>query len=240
MPISYNSIVPWGRSYEEYVKMFSLTKEDENKSILGCGDGPAGFNSIMTKNGKNVISIDPIYQFSKEEIEKRINETYKNVIDQTKKNLDRFVWTSFKDPDDLGKTRLLAMKEFLNDYELGKSQKRYVFAELPNLPFPDNKFELSLSSHFLFLYSNNLTLDFHVQAINEMLRVSKEIRIFPLVDVNADESLFVPKIISKYKQYGLIVNVKKVNYEFQKNGNKMLQIINTTNQYYKPKKIIIE
>jgi len=30
MEINYKDIVPWGRSFEEYVKMFSLTPADLN------------------------------------------------------------------------------------------------------------------------------------------------------------------------------------------------------------------
>lgn len=44
MGVKLDSVVPWGRSYEEYVRMFSLSEEDIRKLILGCGDGPASFN----------------------------------------------------------------------------------------------------------------------------------------------------------------------------------------------------
>jgi tRNA(Arg) A34 adenosine deaminase TadA len=88
MAIKYESVVPWGRSYEEYLDMFSLSKDDLNKSILGCGDGPASFNCVMNKNGKHAVSIDPIYQLSINEIQNRINDTYDTVISQTKMNIE--------------------------------------------------------------------------------------------------------------------------------------------------------
>ena len=47
MEIKYESVVPWGRTFEEYVDMFNLTEVDLDKSILGCGDGPASFNYTM-------------------------------------------------------------------------------------------------------------------------------------------------------------------------------------------------
>ncbi len=40
-------IVPWGRSFEEYRDMFLLTDADLQKSILGCGDGPAAFDLAL-------------------------------------------------------------------------------------------------------------------------------------------------------------------------------------------------
>lgn len=226
MAFKYESIVPWGRSFEEYINMFSLTESELNKSILGCGDGPASFNCIMNQKGKKVISIDPIYQFSEVDIARRIEETYQNVISQTEQNKDKFVWNKIESVEALGKLRMGAMKEFLSDYEVGKNEGRYVFAELPVLPFDKKQFGLSLASHFLFLYTDNLSFDFHLQSINEMLRVSREVRIFPLLDVNAVRSPYVNEIISKYRDLNYHVEEIKVNYEFQKGGNTMLRIAN--------------
>jgi hypothetical protein len=47
MPFTLDQIVPWGRSFDEYVRMFSLTPDDLDKNILGCGDGPASFNAAI-------------------------------------------------------------------------------------------------------------------------------------------------------------------------------------------------
>ena len=126
MPIRYKDIKPWGRSFEEYTRMFSLSEADRNRKILGCGDGPAAFNSAMTKLGKKVCSVDPIYAFSREEIEHRIEETYVDVIAQTRANQDRFLWTTFKSVDELAEVRMCSMKEFLHDFNEGKSEGRYV------------------------------------------------------------------------------------------------------------------
>lgn len=225
MAIKYESIVPWGRDFDEYINMFSLTEDDLNKRILGCGDGPASFNSIMKQKGIKVISIDPIYKFSEADIAQRIKETYQNVISQTTQNKDKFVWDKIDSVETLGDVRMQAMKRFLSDYEVGRNEGRYIYAELPVLPFQDDQFDLSLASHFLFLYTDNLSLDFHLQSISEMLRVSKEIRIFPLLDVNAVRSSYVNEIIKKYKNLNCHVEEIKVDYEFQKGGNTMLRII---------------
>ena len=99
MAIKYDSVVPWGRSYEEYISMFDLKDSDQNKSILGCVDGPASFNFRMNKNNKKVKSVDILYQFTKAEIEQRINETFKVVIEQTWNNRDKFIWSNIKDVD---------------------------------------------------------------------------------------------------------------------------------------------
>jgi hypothetical protein len=63
-----NEVVPWGRTLQEYKLMFALSDTDLNKKILGCGDGPASFNTEMTELGYSVVSIDPIYEFSVDQI----------------------------------------------------------------------------------------------------------------------------------------------------------------------------
>ena len=51
MAFTLDKVVPWGRSYDEYVSMFGLTGDDLSLSILGCGDGPASFNSVIHRDG---------------------------------------------------------------------------------------------------------------------------------------------------------------------------------------------
>lgn len=218
--ISYENIVPWGRSYTEYVTMFGLTPYFLSKKVLGCGDGPAAFNSVGNAFGGNITSIDPIFSLSKKEIEKRIDETFGEVIYQTKANVDKFNWEMFGNVEGLGKIRMKSMLQFISDFEEGFEEGRYVAAELPNLPFDDNTFDLALCSHFLFLYSDHLDLEFHRKAIEEMLRVASEVRIFPVVDLNANPSVHLDPIREIFPNNELI----KVNYEFQKGGNQMLKI----------------
>ena len=101
MAFKLDSVVPWGRNLEEYKLMFGLDDRDMTKKIAGFGDGPACFNYEMTNAGGNVVSFDPIYQFSKEEIEKRIEKVRITVMQQMRENMDNYVWTHIKDLDEL-------------------------------------------------------------------------------------------------------------------------------------------
>ena len=224
MPFNYKSVVPWGRSFNEYVKMFNLTDKELCLRFLGCGDGPASFNCGMSEKGRSVVSIDPIYKLSKEEIKKRIDETYDDVIGQTYKNRDKFIWKEISSVEELGKIRMSAMKDFLDDFEKGKIEKRYISGELPVLPFAGREFDMALSSHFLFLHMEHLSLDFHIQAIREMLRVAKEVRIFPILDVNGIISPYLETIMEAFSNKETNADFEEVPYEFQKGGNKMLKI----------------
>ncbi|BCZ46538.1 SAM-dependent methyltransferase [Clostridium gelidum] len=223
MAFELSKVVPWGRTLEEYKTMFTLSTEDLKKSIASFGDGPASFNAEMTKLKNNVISFDPIYQFTKQQLINRIEETKDIVMKQTKENKDNFIWTNIKDLDELEKIRMGAMSNFIKDFEEGKEEKRYIPHELPNKTnFSDNHFDIGLSSHFLLLYPK-LGLDFHIKSIDEMLRICKEVRIFPIIDLDAKESSVLQPIIDYYnKNYD--VKIEKTDYEFQKDGDKVLVI----------------
>jgi hypothetical protein len=225
MSVQYQNVVPWGRSFQEYVDMFSLTGEDLNKSILGCGDGPASFNCEMNRMGKSVVSVDPIYELDRETIQKRIDETYLEVLEQTRTNKDKFIWKNISSVEELGEIRMTSMSQFLDDFDEGKIQGRYIAGRLPELPFADNSFDLVLVSHLLFLYSEQLSFDFHVQAIDELLRVGHEVRIFPVVDLNSRKSIHLDEIIGLLVSKDYVISEEKVNYEFQKGGNTMLKIM---------------
>jgi hypothetical protein len=225
MAFKYEEAVPWGRSFDEYVHMFHLSTEDLHRKILGCADGPAGFNAGMFRKGKRVVSCDPLYQFSAAQIEQRIDATYEDVIGQTRLNRDKFVWEHIASPEELGRIRLEAMRDFLEDFEGGKNDGRYVAGQLPNLPFAPLSFELALSSHFLFMYSDSLSITFHQQALEELCRVAHEVRIFPLLTYNAEPSSFVTPIVSHLQKMGRIVSIEKVPYEFQRGGNVMMKIL---------------
>ncbi|HEQ71800.1 MAG TPA: SAM-dependent methyltransferase [Spirochaetia bacterium] len=224
MAFHYEQVVPWGRSYEEYVGMFGLTDLDLKKRIIGCGDGPAAFNCRLSRAGGRVVSVDPLYAWETRAIRARIRETADSVIAQTRHNLEKFIWSRIKDVEDLKRIRLEAMEVFLSDFEAGKADGRYVPAALPHVPFTDDSFDLALSSHFLFLYSENLSLDFHMNAIDEMLRMAGEVRIFPLVDVNTRRSPHIPDILARYHKAGYYVREIDVDLQFQKGATTMLCI----------------
>lgn len=219
-----NQIIPWGRTLAEYKLMFELSDADLNKQILGCGDGPASFNAEMTELGHLVTSIDPVYQFSAEQIEQRVRDTYETVISQVRQNASRYLWTYFANPDELGRARLGAMEKFLGDYEARKVAGRYLNRSLPDLDLLEDKFDLCVCSHLLFLYSEQLSLEFHISSIYELLKISSEVRIFPLLKLDCQPSPYLDPVIQELANNGFNVRVQRVEYEFQKGGDRMLQI----------------
>src|SRR5262245_24491969 len=224
MAFSLDRVVPWGRSFAEYQRMFALTPDDLQRRILGCADGPASFNAEATKRNVKVTSIDPLYAFRAEEIRARIKEVCPQVLEQTWQNRDDFVWNEFRSIEGLGWTRLRAMVRFLKDYPAGRGAGRYVVAELPKLPFEDGSFELALCSHFLFLYSDQFSEQFHVDSVVELCRVADEVRIFPLLALGNQPSRHVTAVVRAAERLGQQAWIERVTYEFQRGGNQMLRI----------------
>jgi len=224
MAFKYAEAMPWGRSFDEYRRMFQLTDEDLRRTILGCADGPASFNAQMFRSGRRLVSCDPLYQFTAEEIRQRIDATFKDIMEQSLRNQDQFVWDVMGSPEQAGQLRLAAMRDFLADYDTGKSGGRYVPAELPHLPFADRSFDIALCGHFLFFYSDSLSMTFHQHAVDELCRVAHEVRIFPLLTYNAEPCSLVDPLIENLRNAGRAVSIERVSYEFQKGGNKMLRI----------------
>lgn len=223
MAFKLNSVVPWGRNFDEYCTMFMLNDDDLSKKTADFGGGPASFNFEATQKGCSVTSFDSIYQFTREQIKNRIEEVRPTVMQQMDENSENYVWNDIRDLKDLEQKRISAMNLFLADYERGKSDGRYIYHELPQkIGFADNSFDIGLSSHFLLMYTA-LGYDFHIQSISEMLRICREVRIFPILDLDGNNTELINNVISYFRE-NHTVKIFKTNYEFQKGGNKLLII----------------
>ena len=222
-------VIPWGRSFDEYQRMFLLSQSDLRGRILGCGDGPAAFNADATRRGFQVTSCDPLYRLTGSDIRGRIDVTYDEVLEQLRQNYDAFVWKDIRDVEHLGRVRMQAMEIFLEDYERGKRAGRYLDASLPELPFHEKSFDVALCSHLLFLYSDHLSESFHRQSALEMCRVAKEVRIFPLMTLAGEKSRYIAPVSEELERSGYRVSIERVLYEFQRGGNEMMRISKTLN-----------
>lgn len=224
MAMRLDRVVPFGRTFDEYSQIFNLKAHDFQHPILGVGDGPASFNAEATQRGYQVCSIDPVYQFTAPQIQQRFDQVVDDIIEQVADTPDDWVWSYHSSPQDLRQTRERALALFLADYEAGTQAGRYKIGALPKLEFADNTFDLALCSHFLFLYSAQVDYDFHRASIYEMLRISREIRIFPLLTLMLGRSPHLDPLIKDLTTQGYWVSIQKVGYEFQRGGNEMLVV----------------
>jgi hypothetical protein len=219
-----DDIVPWGRSYREYRAMFVLTDEDLDGRIIGVGDGPAAFNAEAHARGQDVTSVDPIYAFTAEEIRGRIRAVRPQIEAGLRANPARYVWDHFPDIESLIAHRLAAMERFLEDYPGPGMSPRYRAAGIPRLPYADGAFDLALVSHLLFTYSDHIGAGGHIEGVQELLRISREVRIFPLLTLAGDPSPHVQAVTEHARAAGWNADIVPVDYIFQVGGDRMLRL----------------
>jgi hypothetical protein len=220
MALQLESIIPFGRSQAEYELMFGLSAADLQKSIIGVGDGTASFNAEMFDQGNSIISVDPLYQFSADEILQQFDAVIDGIFEQIEQTPNDWVWNHHLSPSHLRSARTQTVQIFTSDYPIGKNQGRYIFGQLPHLPFPDRSFDLALSSYLLFVYSKQLDFDFHCAAIREMCRVAAEVRIFPLITAEEhSRSPYLNAVIDALALDGIDSKIFDSAYELQKGGN---------------------
>jgi hypothetical protein len=132
---------------------------------------------------------------------------------------DRYVWDYYGDIDGHAAIRRASAEIFATD--IAARPDRYVPAALPELPFTADRFDLVLSSHFLFTYADRLDARFHLAALRELYRVSRgEVRIFPLLEQGGRA---VPHLVDEVlAEPDIPCCVRPVDYEFQRGGNQML------------------
>jgi hypothetical protein len=202
--------------------MFALTPDDLSCSILDCAAGPASFNAELSAGGQKIISCDPLYSLTVGEVRARIDASYDTMVANVRAASDEFVWREFASPESLGEARMATMRIFLADFPQGIKEGRYVDQSLPHLGFREGEFDIALCSHFLFTYSDRLSVDFHVAAIEEMCRVAGEARVFPLLKSYEGPSPHLGPAVDILRGRGYRAEVRRVPYEFQRGGDRML------------------
>ena len=217
-------IVFIGRTFEEYLDMFFLLEEElKGKKILDCPAGACSFTALGNKLGLDVFACDIAYDHSTEDLKNKGLQDVKHAMENMEKVKSNYIWDYFKDIEHLRRHRLIALEDCTDD--MVKSSERYVPVTLPSLPFKDKEFDILLSAHFLFMYADRLDYQFHIDTINELLRVTKEeIRIFPLVDLEGKRYKHLDKLVSYLADNGCIAEEINVPYEFLTNANSMLKI----------------
>lgn len=219
-----DDIVLVGRTFDEYYRMFNINNVSKADNILDVASGVSSFSAEANLKGYNVTASDRIYRFSPSQIEKKCSKDLEIVLEKLPALKDSYKWEYFEDIPALERKRKAAYKMFIADFK-EKGNKNYVNVEFPQTPFKNNEFTISLVSHFLFLYDEHLDYEFHKKTILELIRItSGEIRIFPIINLRYNRSLFVDKLMEdpEFKDHQMEIN--KVNYEFLRNGNEMLKI----------------
>jgi hypothetical protein len=128
-----------------------------------------------------VVSVDPAYRQPPGELVVRVRADLDRTAAWMAANPTNFDWSYLGSPEAVMRAFEVAAELFATDY--APDGRRYVAAALPTLPFGDGWFRLTLSSHLLFVYPDQLDFDWHLASLLELVRVtSGEVRVYPVVD----------------------------------------------------------
>jgi SAM-dependent methyltransferase len=176
----------YGRRGPQALAMFNLDpRRWRGARVLDCAAGPGTLSSLLRASGVDVTAVDPLYSQADQELETRAL----NDLEATLARLanSQIVPPGF-DPAACRNEHLQTLATFLDDRRAHPGS--YVPGSLPQLPFPDQSFDLVLCGHLLFSYAPRsagglleepgLDLGWHRSAWLELMRVSRRaVRIFP-------------------------------------------------------------
>lgn len=210
------------RSLAEYRAIFDLTDNDLRGRILDCPGGASSFTCEASDLGALVTAADPVYARPAAELRELARTETDRGSSWATAHLHRYRWDWYGDPATHRRIRHAAAERFGAD--LTDHPERYIAARLPALPFPDNSFDLVLSSHLLFTYADRLDAHFHLAALVELARVSTgETRLYPLVDhTGAHLDELVATLRKELHDKGIKTALRKTEYEFHHGADTVL------------------
>jgi hypothetical protein len=213
-----------GRTFDEYCRMFNLTEDElKNNTFLDCPGGACSFTAEARKKGIIAQASDCEYGNPVSHFEKSCQLELDKVKDGFANAESLFNWSFYGELDQLLLYRQKAARLFVQDYH--KNPKSYTKGILPNLPFPNNAFDIVLSGHFLFLYADRLDYNFHRNALLELTRVAKkEVRVYPLIGLDGSAYADMDKLLYDLSQTGAVPKLIETDFEFLKGSNQCLLI----------------
>lgn len=220
----FGGAVPaWGRSAAEYEAFFALSDVPTSARVLDCGGGPSSFAAGWGGKGRFVVAVDPVYRLSRRNIEADFESTSARMLKGAREAYARFIWDQYESPESVVRLRRDVLSTFLRDFRSASASGRYVAGLLPDLPFVAKSFDLVLCSHLLFLYSAEFDTETHISYLRELLRVGREVRVYPLLDMAGNRSRHLDHAIQKMRDRA-DVEIVPVPFEFRRGDTNMLRL----------------
>jgi SAM-dependent methyltransferase len=219
-----DKVVLLGRTFEEYARYFALDDAAlRGQAVLDVASGVSSFCAEANALGIHVTAFDLIYELAPEAIEARCGPDLDHVI-RSVVGLKTYKWDFYKSPEGLRPYRERAYKTFLADYRAHRGS-RYVRGSLPELPFREGQFDLTLSSYLLFAYEDHFGYEFHKRSVIEMMRVTRgEARFYPLVNFETHRCSHLDPLKKDPDVRHLVFEEVQTDFEFLVGSNWFLRV----------------
>jgi hypothetical protein len=224
--LTLDRVVFYGRTLQEYQLIFNFDHDEHaGLKILDCPAGASSFTAEACRLGVDAVAVDPMFGKPAVDLLKAGEEDINHVMSGVSKSPDLFNWSFYPTLEVLRSYRMTALRRFSHDYATPGSAERYINASLPTLPFEDGSFDVALSGHFLFTYSDMYDYDFHLKALLELMRVSREeVRVYPVVGRDGCKPEFFGDLLSSLAKEGVKSELIPSRFEFQKSGSQILRL----------------
>lgn len=218
-------LVLWGHHLDEYRDMFDLPEAALGMRFLEFQSGISAFQADLRGQAAHMVSYDTWFDLDKKSLQQIAEASFSARLAQIKQRSEAFDLGRYAGSlDKLVSYRRQGIQEFLQDYELGLAEGRYLAASQSKLPFADYFFDYALSAHHFFSINAPATLDYYINTIEELARAAKEVRIFPLVDAQGVPSELLGPVILALQQRNYGIELRDVAYHLQPKGNAMLRV----------------
>ncbi len=180
------SVAFLGRTLAEYLEMFAMDLDElRGRRILDVASGPGSFVAEALAVGLDVTGCDPMYAQDTATITAQGKRDIDACREQIRKNPGVLV---YRDIEKFYAEKYSALERFAADFRHRCGESRYVAGALPELPFEDRAFDLTLTGNFLLVYApladggmhdgNEFGREFHRRAFRELARVTqREVRV---------------------------------------------------------------
>ncbi|MFQ5509038.1 MAG: hypothetical protein ACE5FN_06845 [Leptospirillia bacterium] len=221
--IKLDDIAFLGRTRAEYARYFNLGQLRPGDRILDAASGACSFTAEMRKAGYEVFAADPLYRLDVDGLAARAEADLDTVCTQLPDVAHNYRWDFYRGVEDLRRHRERAHCTFLTDF--AKHPSHYKTCSLPDTGFPDNVFDVSLVSYFLFLYDDRLDYAFHKAALLELARITvSEVQVYPLANLAAERSAHVDALMADDDLAHLSLQLEDSGFEFVKGASERLVI----------------
>ena len=195
------------RPLPAYCDMFQLAVDDLLAGpILDCPAGASSFGALVRAIGGEVTSVDPAYA-APDDLVDRVAADIARISAWQRANPAGFNWDYLGSPEELATTWDAALSIFAADFT--PDDARYVAAALPRLPFPDDRFALTLSGFLLFVYPELFGPDELLVALRELTRVTRgEVRVYPVLSSAGEAYAELPALRAALAAHGVDTEIR--------------------------------
>lgn len=213
-----------GHSLADYQRMFGLNDADLHANLLEYCCGVTAVNAELHAQQLSMVSCDPLFSLDKDSLSKRVHSGFEEAVQKLKADSSNYHFKHYGNLEALIEKRREGLTEFFADYDIGKQESRYLPMSDPHLPFADFTFDFALSAFYLFVTPEQQTVEFQLQTIQELARVAKEVRIFPLADVAGQPSSVLGPVLLGLHQRNFGVEIREVDEHLYKGSHAMLRV----------------